>query len=154
MEEVDGSVLDATTPAEIGVPSSCGGGGIFAELKVSGGDRICGVNGMPISSIDYVRYALASHSMELSSTTDRRRSSLVAVLTYNPYRKIRSALMTITICNSLVRDTSMRKVRPIARIDDEYNIGEKVRRRYRIWGTCGGSHGLFFDCTLLPRAFP
>jgi hypothetical protein len=31
------------------------------------------------------------------------------------------------MCNSLVKDTARRRVRHITRIDDEYDIGEKVR---------------------------
>ena len=52
-------------------------------------------------------------------------------MTYNPYRKLKSALMTIAISNSfVVGDGSTKndtKRKPIVRIDDAYDIGDKVR---------------------------
>ncbi|KAL3809340.1 hypothetical protein ACHAXA_003229 [Cyclostephanos tholiformis] len=100
-------------------------------MRFNVGDQVCSVNGVHISSIDDVLYALTSMSYMEHSLMDDRRSSLIPVLTYNPYRKIRSALMTVTISNSLVRDGLRIDVgrghnRHIVKIDDAYDIGEKL----------------------------
>jgi hypothetical protein len=124
-----------------------GGGGIFSGMRFNKGDRIYGVNGMDVSSIDDFRAALSS---SLGTIDDATTSSLlmIPVLTYNPYRRVRSALMTVTLSNAFVRvGEGFSKIdvvgggrsgrtdegKPMVRIDDRYAIGEKVRKRIRLF---------------------
>ena len=129
-----------------------GGGGIFSGMRFNKGDRIYGVNGMDVSSIDDFRAALSSSlgTIDDATTTTTTTSSLlmIPVLTYNPYRRVRSALMTVTLSNAFVRvGEGFSKIdvvgggrsgrtdegKPMVRIDDRYAIGEKVRKRIRVF---------------------
>jgi hypothetical protein len=148
LEEEEGSsdggvvrVIGPSPPAAAG-----GGGGIFSGLTFNKGDRIYGVNGRDVSSIEDLIAALSS---------SRTSSLLIPVLTYNPYRRVRSALMTVTLSNASARGGLKIDVgggsgraeegKPMVRIDDTYAIGEKVRKRIRLFCTFV-SHSICREC--------
>ena len=160
LEEEEGSsdggvvrVIGPSPPAAAG-----GGGGIFSGMTFNKGDRIYGVNGRDVSSIEDLIAALSSSRIDAAATTTTTTTTsslLIPVLTYNPYRRVRSALMTVTLSNAFARgglkldvgggSGTAEEGKPMVRIDDTYAIGEKVRNRIRLFCTFV-SHSICREC--------
>jgi hypothetical protein len=96
---------------------------------------ILAMNSRTIPSINNMQVALLGEEEEEDDDDDNdaRLGELISVLTYNPCRKLKSALITIAIGNLFVGDNCKKHANvrrgPIVRIDDAYVIGEKVRGR-------------------------
>ena len=118
---------DTTTPNRVRI-SSAPTTGFFSSLHLNKGDCIYTVNGTAITSIADVRNAFLD--------AIEKEQKLVPILTYNCFRRMKSAVMSIMCCNSLLKNGALsgsgNGLGTKVDIEDVYNVQEKVRL-FALW---------------------
>jgi len=92
----------------------------FHGLNINRGDVVCGMNGIPITSILWAKIAWKVAA-----------GPLVPILTYNHFRRFRLALMAFLPV--AMKFNGGKRVGASIKIEDEYDIHEKVRLHIVLW---------------------
>ncbi len=114
---------DTTTPNRVRI-SSTPTTGFFSSLHLNEGDCIYTINGKAITSIADVRHSFLD--------AIEKEQKLVPILTYNCFRRMKSTVMSMMICNSLLKGRALggssgSGLGTKVDIQDVYSVQEKVR---------------------------